>query len=90
MPPTFFSFEGEFYEQTCGVAMGSPLSPVVANLFMEDFESRALATAPLKPKVWKQFVDETFINWSHGHLELEAFHQHLNSQFDSIKFTMET
>ena len=34
---TFFSFDGEFYEQTCGVAMGSPLSPVVDNLFMEDF-----------------------------------------------------
>ena len=70
--------------------MGSPLSPVVANLFMEDFESRALAFAPLKPKVWKQFVDDTFINWSHGQEELKAFHQHLNNQFDSIKFTMET
>ena len=42
---TFFSFEGEFYEQTCGVAMGSPLSPIVANLFMEDFESKALSSA---------------------------------------------
>lgn len=39
---TFFSFEGEFFKQTCGVAMGSPLSPIVANLFMEDFESKAL------------------------------------------------
>ena len=39
---TFFSFEGEFFEQTCGVSMGSPLSPVVSNTFMEDFESKAL------------------------------------------------
>ena len=31
----FFSFKGELYEQTCGVAMGSPLSPIIANLFME-------------------------------------------------------
>ncbi len=30
---TFFSFKGEFYEQTCGVSIGSPLSPVFANLF---------------------------------------------------------
>lgn len=29
---TFFFFEGEFYGQTCGVAMGSPLSPVVVNI----------------------------------------------------------
>lgn len=46
---TFFSFESDCYEQTCEVAMGSLLSPVVANLFMEDFESRALASARFKP-----------------------------------------
>jgi len=56
---TFFSFEGEFFEQRCGVAMGSPLSPVVANIFMEDFESKALASARLLPKLWKRFVDDT-------------------------------
>jgi hypothetical protein len=39
---TFFSFEGEFYEQTSGVAMGSPLSPIVANLFMEKFGKKDL------------------------------------------------
>jgi hypothetical protein len=35
---SFFSFNGQFYEQTNGVAMGSPLSPVIANYFMEYFE----------------------------------------------------
>jgi hypothetical protein len=39
---TYFSFGGQFYEQTDRVAMGSPLSPVVANLFMDAFEERAL------------------------------------------------
>ena len=32
---TFFTFRGSIYEQMEGVAMGSPLSPVVTNLFME-------------------------------------------------------
>ncbi|MCY6488407.1 reverse transcriptase domain-containing protein, partial [Actinobacillus pleuropneumoniae] len=63
---TFFSFEGELFEQTCGVAMGSPLSPVVANLFMEDFESKALNSARLLPKLWKRYVDDTNVIWSHG------------------------
>jgi hypothetical protein len=40
---TFFSFQGELYEQTCGVAMGSPLSPIVANLFMDNFEQKSLS-----------------------------------------------
>ena len=39
---TYFCFQGEIYEETEGVAMGSPLSPIVANIFMEDFEGKAL------------------------------------------------
>ena len=38
--------------------MGSPLSPVMANLFMEEFEKNALATATLKPGFWFRHVDE--------------------------------
>ena len=36
----YFCFDGQFYEQSDGVAMGSPLSPVIANFFMEDFEKK--------------------------------------------------
>ena len=32
---TYFTFQKEFYEQVEGVAMGSPLSPIVANIYME-------------------------------------------------------
>lgn len=39
---TFLSFKGTIYEQTKGTIMGSPLSPIVANTFMEHFETRAL------------------------------------------------
>ena len=43
---TYFSFQGQFYEQDEGAAMGSPVSPIVANLYMEYFEHKALSTAP--------------------------------------------
>ena len=85
---TFFSFDGEFYEQTCSVAMGSSLSPMVANLFMEDFESKALDSSRLLPKMWKRFVDDTCVIWSHGKEKLELFFLHLNNQSSSIKFTI--
>ena len=57
---TYFSFQGKLYEQKEGAAMGSPISPIVANIFMEDFENRALATSPCTPKIWKRFVDDAF------------------------------
>ena len=42
---TYFSFWGQFYEQVEGAAIGSPVSPIVANLYMEHFEKTALSTA---------------------------------------------
>ena len=47
---TYFTFCDEFNEQTDGVAMGSPLSPVVANIYMEDFEKKANESFSLKPR----------------------------------------
>ena len=43
---TYFLFQGKYYEQVHGAAMGSPISPLIANLFMEEFETKALQTAP--------------------------------------------
>ena len=46
---TYFLFQGQYYEQNQGEAMGSPVSPVVTNLYMEFFEDRALTTAVNPP-----------------------------------------
>ena len=40
-------FDGTFYEQVESAAMGSQLSPVVTNPFMEAFEERALKSVIL-------------------------------------------
>lgn len=86
---TFISFDGEFYEKTCDVAMGSPLFPMITNLFMGYFESKALASSRLLPKMWKRFVDDTCVIRSHGKEELELFSLNLNNQSSSIKFIVE-
>jgi hypothetical protein len=41
-----FTFNGEFYGHTDYVAMVSPLSPVKANFYMENYEKAALKSAP--------------------------------------------
>ena len=43
---TNFSFKDQFYEQVEGVAMSSPVSPIVAKLYMEYFEQKALSSSP--------------------------------------------
>ena len=84
---TYFIFQGKFFEQVKGAAMGSPISSIVANLFMEDLEVKALSTAPTPPTLWKRFVDDTFIIIKRS--SKESFLQHLNSIDDNIHFTCE-
>ena len=49
---TLFTFRGKYYEQVPGAAMGSLISPLVANHFMENFEARALGTVMYGSAVW--------------------------------------
>ena len=53
---TQFTYNGTYYQQVFGTAMGSPVSAVIANMVMEDVEQRALATSPVKPFFWKRYV----------------------------------
>ena len=46
---TYFPFQGKYYEQVHGAAMGPLISPLIANLFMEKFEVKALSTVPHTP-----------------------------------------
>ena len=88
---TYFVFRGQVYQQKFGTAMGSPVSPIVANLFMEDLEQRAIESAPeeLRPKLWKRYVDDTLEVIKRG--KVEEWSTHLNSMdpTGSIKFTYE-
>ena len=86
---TYFMFEDQFFEQVDGAAMGSPLSPIVANLYMESFERKALSSAKLTPTVWRRCVDDMFVLWPHGANQLEEFHAHLTNQHPQIQFTKE-
>jgi len=56
---------------------------------MEHFKTKAIESSPLKPKLWKIFVDDTYIIWPHGKEKLDNFLKHFNNQSSSIQFTME-
>ena len=84
-----FTFNGDHYLQTGGTAMGTSLAPNYANLFMDRFETKALAGFPQKPLTWKRFIDDIFLVWTHGEKSLKNFIDYLNSLHDTIKFTHE-
>ena len=84
---TYFSFQGQFFKQVEGAAMGSLVSAIVANLYMEYLEQKALSTAPHPPRFWHRIVDDTFV--IHKEVNKQNFLQHINSVDPAIKFTVE-
>ena len=83
-----FSFQGKFYKQLHSTAMGSPCSPVVANIYMEYFEDLALGPeVPVPIKEWKRYVDDVFSIIPKG--KRDNLLNYLNSIDPHIKFTVE-
>ena len=86
---THFLFDGKVYDQIDGVAMGSPLAPVLANLFLGHYENIWL-TKYQGPTVhfYRRYVDDTFCLFNTEH-DAISFFDFINSQHPSIKFTVE-
>ena len=84
---TYFTFQNQYYKQVEGAAMSSPIIPVVANLYMESFETRAISISPHPPLMWKRFVDDTCVITKEAHKQ--EFLEHINSIDPHIHFTNE-
>ena len=83
---TQFTYNGTYYQQVFGTAMGSPVSADIAKMVMEDVEQRALASSPVQPLFWKRYVDDVVSAVSGN--EAERLLLHLNSVEQSIQFTI--
>ena len=84
---TYFQFQDRFFEQLQGAAMGSPISPIVANLYKGDFENKAINTAECPPSIWKRYVDDTFVVIDAT--KKQGFLEHINRVDPHIHFTTE-
>ena len=82
---TYFKFRGQIYQQDHGWAMGLPVSPIIANLYMESFEVKAITSVPLPPRVWMRYVDDTFVVINKDYAQ--QFTDYINSLNQHIKFT---
>ena len=84
---TYFRMGSDIYQQE-GLAMGSSLSPVLANIYMEYFEEMAFGSTSLKPSMWLRYIDDTFILWPHQE-DVQTLLDPVNSIRPSIQFTVE-
>jgi hypothetical protein len=64
---TYFQYL-TFMSKLRGAAMGSPLSPIIANIYIEHFEKIAVNSTNLYQKIWRRYVDDTFVIWPHQQL----------------------
>ena len=84
---TEFSINYYMYRQIDGVAMGSPLGPTLANIFMGYLESKYFSSND-KPLLYYRYVDDCFILFRSKDECLKMFND-FNSLHHSIEFTME-
>ena len=82
-----FSFDNTIYRQIDGVAMGSPLGPGLANIFVGCFEQKLFSEIS-KPAAYFRYVDDTFVIFQ-NEKESEEFLIRLNGLHSSLQFTFE-
>ena len=82
-----FTFNDDMYIQTQGVAMGSPLGPLLANIFMSELENTVVPTLANDLDMWTRYVDDTFA-FMKANQQTEVLRK-LNSFHPSIQSTYE-
>ena len=87
---SFFMFNNKYYKQVDGVAMGSPLGPALAKIFMCSFESKWLRDCAndFKPVFYRRYVDDIFALFSFPD-HADKFKEYLSSKHPNINFSIE-
>ena len=83
-------FDSHYYRQIDGVAMGSPLGPILANILLSHYEQIWLDNCPLqfKPDYYRRYVDDTFVLFR-DESHVNKFNKYLNSRHTNIRFSCE-
>ena len=86
---SFFTFN-KFYTQVDGVAMGYPLGPILANIFLSHHEENWLNKCPIKFKqsFYRRYVDDIFVLFESSE-SADSFREYMSSKHQNINFTVE-
>lgn len=84
---SYFIFNDNIYKQTFGTPMGSPLSPIIADIVLQDIENKALHKLNLKFPFFYRYVDDIILA-THPH-NIDTVWNTFNSYHERIRFTIE-
>lgn len=84
-----FRFLDKCYVQCDGVAMGSPLGPILADLFMSKLEEKVNRFSTNKPLIWIRYVDDIFCIFKKDQ-NIDDFLKRINNWYLNRNFTIET
>ena len=84
---SYFTFKDILYKQKDGVAMGSPLGPTIANVFLSFDEMKWLEQCPNESKsvFYRRYVDDIFVLFESAE-HLSKFHAYLNTSHPNMSF----
>ncbi|XP_055527883.1 uncharacterized protein LOC129720426 [Wyeomyia smithii] len=84
---SFFVFRGKFFHQRSGTAMGSPLSPILADIVMNNIITKAAQAAGIPTHHIRKYVDDLFVLIHRDRVQevLDIF----NLQDENVRFTCE-
>ncbi len=85
----YFCFAKKLYRLKAGLPMGNRLSPVLANIFMEEIEINVLSNFQVEQKLYTRFVDDLFFIYDCTVFSLQDFLDLFNDQHSAIHLTSE-
>jgi len=85
---TGFAFNQRYYEQIYGSPMGSPLSPILADMIVEDLETASIGKLDFNVHVFYRYVDDIFMIIPKAKVDMML--TSFNSYHPRLKFTCET
>lgn len=86
-----FEFNGDYFLQICGTAMGKSYAPGLADLYMQELDNKAcLDFNPDLIDFYFRFLDDIFFTWYGSMAELKDFENYLNTLIPGIKISFNT
>lgn len=79
-----FEFNGKYFLQVSGCAMGRKYSPAYADIYMADWERSVFQKCSKTPALYLRYLDDIFGIWPHSLADLNDFMAILNSHHPKI------